>query len=108
MALNIIIPKFGQFSEAMKRWTERELRTGSRLWRYVERERANYRARQARVAARHRNYERRRGSEFELVSVMDARAWFRMFQESGGAIFEDPGELKKFIRDNPEVQPWRH
>lgn len=108
MAVNIVIPKFGSFSQAMQNWTERELRSGSRMFRYVEREKANYRARQAKVAARHRDYQRRRGSDFELVSVLDARTWFRMFQESGGAIFEDAGELKKFIRDNPEVEPWRH
>lgn len=108
MGLNIVIPKFASFSQGMKNWTERELRSGSRLWQYVERERRRYRDRQAKVAARHRNYQRPKGSDFEMVSALDARTWFRMFQESGGAIFEEPGELRKFIRDNPEVEAWKH
>src|SRR5438445_10710837 len=51
---------------------ERELRTGGLLHEKLRRERGDTRQRLARAALPHRNYQRPRGSEWNLQAVVDA------------------------------------
>lgn len=106
MGLNIIIPKFTKEGESLPAWMERGLREGNFLHRMLGREQHRTQQRLVHVAQPYRNYERRRGSEFELLSVMDARTYQRWHKTDPG-ILEDPGQFKKLVRDNPVMTPWR-
>ena len=104
--MNIIVPKFGQ-EEGIPAWVERSMRQGNFLHKYLERERARTNHRMTQTAEAFKDYKRKPGSEFELISVMDGRTFQRWNQTDPG-IIEDPKEFKKLIRDNPEMTPWRN
>ncbi len=105
--MNIIVPKFAAEGESIPGWMERALREGNFLHRALQRERARTGQRLNRAAQGFRNYERRRGSEFELLSVMDGRTFHR-WQQTDPGIIEDPGEFKKLVKDNPVMTPWKN
>jgi len=105
-APNIIIPKFAETQEAMPDWVERTLRNGCFLHEYLRREKARTTERMRTVAAQNQDYERRRGSEHNLVGVMDMRTWMR-WQLSEPGVMEDVKEFKKLVKDNPEMTPWK-
>lgn len=106
MGLNLIIPKFAAGAESLPNWVERGLREGNFLQRMLRREQHQTQQRLVRTAQGHRNYQRKRGSEFELLSVMDART-FQRWRLTDPGIIEDPGEFRKLVKDNPVMTPWR-
>jgi hypothetical protein len=105
MSVQIIVPKFGE-GESIPTWVERSLREGNFLHRMLQREKADTNRRMQQKALPYKNYERRKGSEFELLSVMDART-FQRWATSEPGIIEDPNEFKKLVKDNPVMTPWR-
>lgn len=105
MAVNIIIPKFGN-SESIPAWVERSMRHGNFLHEMLRREKAATNFRQRQVAQRYAGYERRPGSDFNLIGVTDATTFQRWYQTDPG-IIEDPSEFKKFVKQNPEMRPFR-
>lgn len=105
MPTNILIPKFGK-SETIPAWVERSLRQGNFLHKLLEREKAATNFRLVNHAQKYRNYERRKGSDFELISVMDARTFMR-WQQTDAGIVTDPKEFKKLVKDNPVMTPWK-
>lgn len=106
MGLNLIIPKFNGESEGISAWVERGLREGNFLQKMLAREKADTERRLAQNAQPYRNYERPRGSEFELLSVMDGRTFQRWYADEPG-IIQDPNEFKKLVKDNRVLTPWR-
>jgi hypothetical protein len=67
----VFIPKFDNLAPSKRRSFERELRLGGVLNRKLQRERGNTFSRLKRTAQRYRNYERKKGCELELMSVVD-------------------------------------
>jgi hypothetical protein len=57
------------------------------------------------AAAPYRNARRQMG-ELTLTGIIDSRTYFRWLQ-TDPHFFEDKGNWQRFVRDNPEVQPWR-
>lgn len=104
--LNIIVPRFAKESESLPNWVERGLREGNFLQQMLAREKQRTPQRMIRAGLGHRNYERKRGSEFELLSVMDARTFQRWYKTDPG-IIEDEGQFKKLVKDNRVMTPWR-
>lgn len=104
--MNILIPKFAKEAETLPAWVERGLRQGNFLQRMLQREKHQTGQRLTRAVQGHRNYQRKRGSEFELLSVMDART-FQRWQQTDPGIIEDPGEFRKLVKDNPVMTPWK-
>ena len=105
MSLQIIVPKFGGMTGTAQRTIENELRFGTWLQKRLDRERADTKRRMVETAAPYRNARRQMG-EFTLTGVIDARTYFRWVQTDPN-FFQDKGNWKRFVRDNPEVQPWR-
>jgi hypothetical protein len=103
--MNIIIPKFGK-SETIPAWVERSLRHGNFLHELMRREKGSTDQRLQRAVQKYRNYERRKGSDFELISVMDGRTFMR-WQQTDEGIIQDPKEFKKLVKDNPVMTPWK-
>lgn len=106
MGLNILIPKFAKAAETLPNWVERGLREGNFLSRMLAREKHDTQQRLVRAGAGHRNYQRKRGSEFELLSVMDGRTFHR-WQQAEPGIIEDAQEFRKLVKDNRVMTPWR-
>lgn len=73
---------------------------------YIAAEKAKYRRQAQKIFQRHKNRERRKGSEFDLEAVIPARTFFRWMQ-TDPHFWEDDANVKKFIKDNPEVKPWK-
>jgi hypothetical protein len=96
----IFIPKWGG------RPIEKELRFGTWLRERLERERLDTRRRMIRAAAPYRNVTNRQVGELTLTGVIDARTFFRWMQVDRH-FWDDKGNWKRFVRDNPEVQPWK-
>ena len=104
---SIIIPQCGK-SRKERELYEREFRTGGWfLNNYIDKEKNGYKNRQTSIARKYRNYERKRGSEFDLAAVVDARTFFR-WQQEDPQFWEDPANIKRVTKDNPETASWKH
>jgi hypothetical protein len=104
---NIIIPQCGS-TRREKEMYEREFRTGGWFLNdYISKEKHGYKDRQAKIANKYRNYQRKQGSEFELAAVVDARTFFR-WQGQDRHFWEDPKNIEKITKDNPEMASWKH
>jgi len=103
----VFIPKFNNLTPSKQKSFERELRLGGVLNRKLQRERGNTFSRLKRTAQRHRNYERKKGCELELLSVTDARTWFR-WQQVDPHFWADKKNIDRFTQDNPIAAPWKH
>lgn len=105
MATNIIVPKFKE-GEELPAWVDRSLRNGGFLHELMRREKQATQARLVHSAQPYRNYERRKGSEFNLLSTMDLTTFLR-WQQTDEGIVNDPKAFKKLVKDNPAMTPWR-
>mgnify|MGYP003659783009 FL=1 len=103
----VFIPKFDKLTSGTQKSFERELRLGGVLNRKLQRERGNTFSRLKRTAERHKNYQRKPGCELELMSVVDARTWFR-WQQEDPHFWSDKKNIEKFTKDNPIAAPWKH
>ena len=103
----VFIHKIDNLAQSKRRSFERELRLGGVLNRKLQRERGNTFSRLKRTAQRHRNYERKKGCELELMSVVDARTWFR-WQQEDPHFWSDKKNIEKFTKDNPIAAPWKY
>lgn len=83
---------------------EREFRTGNFAGDYVAAEKQAYRRKAAKIFQRYKNWRRKPGAELDLESVVPARTYFRWLQEDPH-FWEDKGNVKRFMRDNPECRP---
>ena len=102
--MNLLVPKF---SRALSRAQERELRTGDRLAEAFRLEKAQTHSRMLAAALPYRKaVPHSRGSEFELKAVIDPRTYMRWFL-TDPHFWDDPANVKRFIRDNPVCQPWK-
>lgn len=102
----ILIPKFGSLTRSRQRSLEREMRFGKTLDKYVARERADTKRRLLAAALPHKDVARRQVGELELTGVIDPRTYFRWLQ-TDPYFWHDKGNWKRFVKDNPEVQPWK-
>jgi len=102
--MEIIVPKR---HAGLPAWMERELRTGGRLRRSLDRERARTDSRMAIAAEHYRDaVPHRRGSEFSLKAVLDSRTWMRWFL-TDPHFWDDPVNVNRFVKDNPLSTPWK-
>ena len=99
--MDILIPRWGH-SDPL----ERELRFGTWLHKRIEREKAGTTRRMRQASLPYRNMRTRQMGELTLTGVIDARTFFRWMQ-TDPHFWEDKGNWKRFVRDNPEVQPWK-
>jgi len=88
-----------------RRRIENEIRFGKFVDRRIERERADTRRRMIEAAMPYRNANRQLG-ELTLSGIIDARTFFRWMQTDPD-FWRDRNNWKRFVRDNPEVQPWK-
>ena len=102
----ILIPKWGKF-ERFQRQFERECRFGTFLHKRIERERQDTHRRMQEVAERNKDYVRKPGAELNLEAVVDARTFFR-WQQTDTHFWDDPANIKRFVKDNPQAAPWKH
>jgi hypothetical protein len=106
--MNLIIPKFGKGeSTSIPDYVERQLRNGGLFHEMYRREKATTRTRMERASAGYRNYQRKRGSELNLRAVVDSRTWMRWYL-TDPHFWDDPENIRRFVRDNPEAAPWKH
>ena len=103
--MEILIPKFGGMTGTARRQVENEIRFGKFVDRRIERERADTRRRMIEAAMPYRNANRQLG-ELTLSGIIDARTFFRWMQTDPD-FWRDRNNWKRFVRDNPEVQPWK-
>jgi hypothetical protein len=103
--MEILIPKFGGLTNSSRRRIENEIRFGKWIDRRIERERADTRRRMIKAAVPYRNANRQMG-ELTLSGIIDARTFFRWMQTDPD-FWRDRNNWKRFVRDNPEVQPWK-
>ncbi len=104
---NIIIPRCGN-SRKERELYEREFRTGGWFLNdYIDREKSGYKDRQTKIARKYRNHQRKAGGEFDLAAVVDARTFFR-WQQEDQHFWEDPKNIERFTKDNPESASWKH
>jgi ABC-type Zn uptake system ZnuABC Zn-binding protein ZnuA len=61
---------------------------------------------QAALPYRHLDRKDREGAEQRLTGIIDGRTFFRWLQ-TDPHFWNDPGNWKRFAKDNPEVTPWR-
>lgn len=99
---DILVPKW----KTVPFTFERELRTGGLLHEKLRRERGDTKRRLKAAALPHKDYQRPRGSEFDLKAVVDLRTWFRWW-DTDSSFWSDMKNIERFVRDNPEVAPWR-
>lgn len=85
---------------------ERELREGGMLMKRLERERRHTNERMKHAALPHRDYQRKPGSEMDLQAVVDLRTYIR-WQQTDPFFWHDKANVKKFVKDNPIVAPWK-
>jgi hypothetical protein len=104
--LEILVPKFGGLTGTARRTVENELRFGTWLKKRLTRERADTKRRMVAAAAPYRNVARRQMGELTLTGIIDARTYFRWLQTDPD-FFKDKNNWKRFVKDNPEVQPWK-
>jgi hypothetical protein len=103
--MQVIIPKYGGLTGTTRRTVENELRFGAWLQKRLDRERADTRRRMVEAAIPYRKARRQMG-ELTLTGIIDARTFFRWMQTDPD-FWRDKGNWKRFVRDNPEVQPWK-
>ena len=89
-----------------QRTIENELRFGTWLQRKIARERADTKRRMVAAALPYKGVQNRQLGELTLTGIIDARTYFRWLQTDPD-FFKDKGNWKRFVRDNPEVQPWK-
>lgn len=104
--MEILTPKFGGLTGTARRTIENELRFGSWLQRKIARERADTKRRMVAAAVPYRNVRNRQMGELTLTGIIDARTYFRWLQTDPN-FFKDKANWKRFVKDNPEVQPWK-
>ena len=104
--MEILTPKFGGLTGTARRTIENELRFGSWLQRKIARERADTKRRMVAAAVPYRNVRNRQMGELTLTGIIDARTYFRWLQ-TDPHFFKDKGNWRRFVKDNPEVQPWK-
>lgn len=105
LGMEILIPKFGGMTGSARRRVENDIRFGRFVDQRIARERADTRRRLVAAAIPYRDANRQMG-ELTLTGVIDARTYFRWLQTDPD-FFRDKGNWKRFVRDNPEVQPWK-
>jgi len=103
--MEILIPKFGGMTGSARRRVENDIRFGRWVDRRIERERADTRRRMIKASMPYRNANRQMG-EFTLSGIIDSRTFFRWMQTDPD-FWRDRGNWNRFVKDNPEVQPWR-
>src|SRR5688572_22384646 len=101
----IFVPRYGR-EIRFDDWYWKELREGGMLRHYLAREKAQTRQRMIRGGRRYRNFRQNNKSELELKAIVDARTFLR-WKAQDSHFWEDPSNVKSFVKDNPEARPWR-
>jgi hypothetical protein len=101
----LLIPKFGKRGRDAAR-ADRALRDPELHKRYVEAEKHKYRRKAGSIFQRYKNYKHNKKSEMQLEGVIDARTWFRWIQQDR-YFWHDDANVKKFLKQNEETQPWK-
>lgn len=104
--MNILVPK--QRGESFPVWMERSLREGGFFRRLLDAERSRQatRARLEAAALPHRHYQRKPGSEYDLLAVVDPRTYMR-WRLQDPDFWHDKRNVQKFVQDNPVCAPWK-
>jgi len=101
----ILIPKFGRRGQDAAR-ANRAFRDVGMFKKYVDAEKHRYRRRAQDVFSRYKNYQHNKKAELRLEGVIDARTYMR-WQEVDPHFWDDDANVKKFLKDNRETQPWK-
>ena len=88
----ILIPKFGRRGQDAAR-ANRAFRDVGMFKKYVDAEKHRYRRRAQDVFSRYKNYQHNKKAE--------------LWQEVDPHFWDDDANVKKFLKDNRETQPWR-
>ena len=104
--MQIIVPKFDTMSGGKKRTLLDEMRWGKFVADYIEREKGLYRERIKPSIEKYKGFQQNNKSEFQLDMTVDARVYMRWLKEDPN-FWNDPANVKKFKKDNPECQPWK-
>ena len=104
--MEILVPKWGGMFAESRRTIERELRFATWLQERIQREKADTRRRMLKTALPYKDVKQRQVGELTLTGIIDGRTFYRWMQ-TDPHFWEDKGNWKRFVRDNPEVQPWK-
>lgn len=102
---DILIPKFGgrgrDGASAARAFRDMEL-----YKQYVDAEKQQYRKRAQGIFGRYKNYQANKKAELRLTGVVDARTYMR-WQQVDPHFWEDDNNVKRILKDNPEMTPWK-
>jgi hypothetical protein len=101
--MQIFVPKKAL---PMDEWLWRELKEGGQLQMYLEREKGTSRNRLRQVARRYQDFKQNPKSDLELKCVVPAREFLR-WRKVDPNFWDDNGNIKSFVRDNPEARPFK-
>jgi hypothetical protein len=102
---HIFIPKFGG-RELDGASVARRLRDPEFHKRYVEYEKIENRKQARRIFQKYKNRKQKKSSELWMEAVVPARLFYR-WKQVDPHFWEDDNNVKRIIKDNPELQPWR-
>jgi len=110
-APHLMIPKQSGHTAAMTTrdwhgWIERASKPGGSIRNHVEARRHGYKDRQRRIASKAQHFQQDNRSEFKREYTLDKDTALRLMIMDP-EFFDDESNVKKLIRDNPEVKPWR-
>lgn len=98
----IIVPKR---RKSFTDWSHAARKEGGYYQRYLEQEKATSQRRLEKVARRFRGHRQNNRSDLQRLAVVPAREYFR-WQQHDSTFWDDPKNIKDFVRDNPETKPW--
>lgn len=83
-----------------------EMRWGNYVKDYVDKEKGLYQKRIRPALEKYKNFQQNNKSEFQLDMTIDARVYMRWLKVDP-YFWQDKANVKRFKKDNPEVQPWK-
>jgi|TARA_R100001082_G_scaffold111115_2_gene93457 hypothetical protein len=101
----IFIPKFGGRGRDGAS-VARTLRDPELHKKYVAFEKIQNRRQSQKIFQKYKNRKQLKKSELWMEMVVPARLFYR-WQQEDPHFWEDDNNVKRIIKDNPELQPWK-